>query len=137
MHRPLVATLLASVLALAGCVHVHEHDHHYESRGGYGGPPPHAPAHGYRHHHHDLDLRYDVMLGVYVVVGYPHVYFHDGLYFRRVGSNWESCRSWKKANWRTVEVEVVPVKLAKHYKGKGPKHGMSQGKGHGPAKHDD
>ncbi len=136
MHRPLVATLLAGALALAGCVHVHEHDHGHKSKGG---PPPWAPAHGYRHHHHGADLSYDVHLGVYVVVGHPHVYFHDGHYFRRVDARWERCGNWKKGNWKTVAVDVVPVRLAKHYKAKGPKHGNAKGKGkgHGPAKHDD
>ena len=84
MHRPLaIATLLAGLLALAGCVHVHEHDHKHKHEQK-GGPPPWAPAHGYRHKHHGADLVFDAHIGVYVVVGHPHVYFHDGHYFRRV-----------------------------------------------------
>jgi hypothetical protein len=130
MSRPLVATLFASLLALAGCIHVHEHDHHQARRG----PPPHAPAHGYRHHHHEVDLRYDVHLGVYVVIGHPHHFFHDGRYYRRAGSGWERCSSWKKAHWKRVEVVGVPVALAKHYQVKKHKVGK-HGHGHGPAKH--
>jgi len=132
MSRPLVATLFAGLLALAGCVHVHEHDDHEARRG----PPPHAPAHGYRHHHHDVDLRYDVHLGVYVVIGHPHHFFHDGRYYRRIADRWERCGSWKKAHWRPVEVVLVPVPLAKHYEVKKQKHGK-RGGGHGPAKRED
>jgi len=134
MPRPLAASLLAGLIALAGCVNVHEHDHRQAKRHG---PPPHAPAHGYRHHHRDVDLRYDVHLGVYVVIGHPHHFFHDGHYYRRVASRWERCGSWKKGDWMRVEVGVVPVTLASHYKVKGPKQGKAKGHGPGPAKHDD
>ena len=134
MKRALIATLAAGLLALAGCVHVEQREHQEARRG----PPPHAPAHGYRHHYHAVDLRYDTYLGVYVVIGHPNHFFSDGHYFRRTGSQWERCRSWKKGNWKTVEVVVVPVQLARHYRGKGPKHGKGNGHGHGgPAKHDD
>ena len=137
--RTVVATLAAAGLALAGCVHVEErHESHHEHVEARRGPPPHAPAHGYRHKHRTLDLRYDQVLGVYVVIGHPDHFFHEGYYFRRASSRWERCRSWKKADWTVVAVEIVPVQLAKHYKGKGPKHGKAKGhsKG-GPAKHDD
>jgi hypothetical protein len=130
MKRIVIATLVASVLALAGCIHVHEHDDGYE-----GGPPPWAPAHGYRHKHHSPDLVFDSEIGVYVVVGHPHVYFYDDHYFRVVSSHWERCRDWEKARWKSVDVAVVPVPLAKHYAEK--EHGKGHGHGHGPAKHED
>jgi len=133
MKRTLIATVAVGLLALAGCVHVQQH----EQRAARRGPPPHAPAHGYRHHQSAVDLRFDAQLGVYVVIGHPNHFFDDGHYFRRVGSRWERCGSWKKGNWKTVEVAVVPVSLARHYRGKGPKHGKAKGHGHGPAKHDD
>jgi hypothetical protein len=134
MRRIALATFAAGLLALTGCVHVHE-DHHHKSKGG---PPPWAPAHGYRHKHHGPDLVYDAHIGVYVVVGHPHVYFHDGHYFRRVSSHWERCGNWKKGNWKSVEVGRVPGPLVKHYAAKGPKPGKGKGKGKGkggPAKH--
>ncbi len=140
MHRALVATLLGCTLALAGCVHHHDHGHHgkkaHKAHGG--GPPPWAPAHGYRHKHaHGTDLHFDARLGVYLVVGHPHVFFHDGHYFRRAGSHWERCGDWRKARWKRVDAHVVPGGLVKHYEPKGPKHGKGHGKkkGHGPAKH--
>lgn len=135
MRRIALATFAAGLLALTGCVHVHEHDHHHRSKGG---PPPWAPAHGYRHKHHGPDLVYDAHIGVYVVVGHPHVYFHDGHYFRRVSSHWERCGDWKKGKWKAVEAGKVPGPLAKHYAAKGPKPGKGKGKGKGkggPAKH--
>ena len=137
MKRVAIATLAAGLLALAGCIHVHEHEHAYEQgheHGDEGGPPPWAPAHGYRHHHHGADLVFDAEIGVYIVVGHPHVYFDDGHYFRRVSSHWERCRNFETAHWKTVDVAYVPVPLAEHY-AKHSKHG--KGKGHGPAKHDD
>jgi hypothetical protein len=132
MPRPLAASLLAALLALAGCVHVHEHEHHHGKRGG---PPPWAPAHGYRHHHGGVDLVWDAHIGVYVVVGHRHAYFHDGWYFRRVGTRWERCKSWKQARWKVVEVDVVPVALVKYHAPRKAKHG--KGRGHGPARHAD
>ena len=135
MKRTLIATVAAGLLALAGCVHV-DQLHRAARRG----PPPHAPAHGYRHHQQAVDLRYDVQLGVYVVIGHPNHFFSDGHYFRRVDSRWERCGSWKKGHWKAVDVAVVPVPLARHYRSKGPKHGKAKGHGHGhggPAKHDD
>lgn len=133
MKRAAIATLLATLLAVAGCVHVEEHEHHAKR----GGPPPHAPAHGYRHHKGGVDLRYDTHLGVYVVIGHPDHFFYDGRYFRRVASHWERCGSWKKADWKRVEAAAVPASLASHYRAKGPKHGKARGHGHGPAKRGD
>jgi hypothetical protein len=131
MRRFALATFAAGLLALTGCVHVHEHDHHH---GGKGGPPPWAPAHGYRHKHHGADLRFDAHLGVYVVVGHPHIYFHDGHYLRRAHSSWERCGDWKKGRWKPVDVRHVPGPLVKHYAAKGPKHGKGKDKGKGKGK---
>jgi hypothetical protein len=136
MRRIAIATFAAGLLALTGCVHVHEQDHHHKAKKG--GPPPWAPAHGYRHKHSGPDLTWDAHIGVYVVVGHPHVYFHDGHYFRRVRSHWERCGDWKKGKWKAVEVGKVPGPLVEHYAAKGPKPGKGKGKGRGkggPAKH--
>jgi hypothetical protein len=131
MKRLALATLVASLLALVGCVHVEDHDHHGAK---HGGPPPHAPAHGYRQQHGGADLRYDGHLGVYVVIGHPDHFFHDGFYYRRLGSRWDRCGSWKKGNWKPVELALVPPPLVKHYKAKGSKPGKGKGQGRGPAK---
>ncbi|MEN8160654.1 MAG: hypothetical protein ABFS41_11345 [Myxococcota bacterium] len=139
MSRPLVATLLGCAIALAGCVHVHDHDRgRRDTQAHGGGPPPWAPAHGYRHkHHHGADLRFDAHLGVYVVIGSPHVYFHGGHYYRYADSHWERAGHWRKKKWKRVEGHAVPGKLVKRYSPKGRKHGKGKGKkkGHGPAKH--
>jgi len=133
MRRLALASLAALVLATTGCV---QHHHHHESKRG--GPPPWAPAHGYRHKHHGPELVFDAHIGVYAVVGHPHVYFHDGHYFRRAGPRWERCKDWKKAKWKAVDVARVPGPLVKHYAAKGPKRGKGKGHGKGkggPAKH--
>ena len=138
MKRLAIASLAASLLALSGCIHVHEHEQVYEPEPEHehgGGPPPWAPAHGYRRHHHGAELVFDAEIGVYVVVGHPHVYFFDDHYFRRVSSHWERCRNFEKAHWKIVDVAYVPAPLMEHY-AKHPKH-HGKGKGNGPAKHDD
>lgn len=138
MRHFVLATIAAAVLAL-GCVHDHGHGHDPKSKGG---PPPWAPAHGYRHKHAGHELRFDAQLGVYVVVGLPHVYFQSDHYYRRVDSHWERCRKLDKAKWKAIDAAAVPTSLAKHYE-KGPKPGHGHGNGHGkskgkgPAKHAD
>jgi hypothetical protein len=135
MKRLALATLAAAALAL-GCVHVHE-DNRHESKGG---PPPWAPAHGYRHKHAGHELRFDAHLGVYVVVGLPHVYFQSDHYYRREHSEWQRCRNLDKAKWKAIDVAEVPDALVKHY-AKGPKpgkgHGQGASRGKGPAKRAD
>jgi hypothetical protein len=136
MRHPLAATLVAVTFALSGCVH--HHNHHGDT----GGPPPWAPAHGHRakhHHHHGVDMTWDVDLGVYVVVGFPHIYFHDGHYLRFAGGHWERCSDFRKGGWKSVKVAKVPGGLAKKHAAKGGKaaggKGKSKGKQGGPAKH--
>jgi hypothetical protein len=84
-----------------------------------GGPPPHAPAHGYRRKQRsgarELELVFDSGLGVYVVVGFPGVYFHLDHYFRLAGSTWQvSLRP--DAGWDAAAQSQVPPGLrhAKH-----------------------
>lgn len=120
------ATLALCLLVLPGCVHVH-HDQHPKYKAG---PPPWAPAHGYRHkHHHGPELVFNAHFGVYTVVGHPHVYFHDGAFFRRAGSRWDRCSDWKRRNWRPVDIALVPVPLARHYAG--PPPGKDKGRHRG------
>jgi len=75
-------------------------------------PPDHAPAHGYRAKHkngtnHKTDTRYekdeeakrppkgsveviyDSERGIYVAVGMPDVFYHDGHYYRRHDGRWQ------------------------------------------------
>jgi hypothetical protein len=123
-----------------GCIHHHHHHEHpsppvvvvHEDRGG---PPPHAPAHGYRHKHKHrrghVDLVFDSGLGVYVVVGWPGHFFHDGRYYRYAERRWHSCDDLR-GRWTVVAVERVPPRLAAHYAGKHKKHRRG---GPHPAKH--
>jgi hypothetical protein len=97
-----------------------------------GGPPPHAPAHGYRrkqrYDHRDIELVFDSGLGVYVVVGFPGVYFHAEHYFRFAGASWQvSIRP--DSGWSAAAQDDVPPGLRKQ------KHGNAKPGGHpGPAK---
>ena len=81
-----------------------------------GGPPPHAPAHGYRHKHPDdgVVLVYDNHLAVYVVSGYKHTYFTNGVYFRYMDDTWKL--STRVAGpWKIVVERDVPSTLHARY----------------------
>jgi hypothetical protein len=100
-----------------------------------GGPPPHAPAHGYRRKHasarHEVELVFDSGLGVYVVVGFPGVYFHADHYFRYFGTSWQvSIRP--DAEWSVAVQDDVPPGLRKQKQGKAKRGGPP-----GPAKQRD
>jgi hypothetical protein len=94
------------------------------------GPPPHAPAHGYRYkHQHGVELEYDSGLGVYVAVGMPGVYFHNGLYMKLSEGQWTVTAHFN-GSWRVPTNGEVPYKLKKA-KGKKP---SKKGKTHGKKK---
>lgn len=115
----LITVLLSTVLVLTGC-----HYHRPYSPGRGYGPPPHAPAHGYRAKQHGHDLVYDSSLGVYVVVGLPGVYYHDGLYYRYRDDHWYYSGDLDR-DWRDYGGDRrLPPGLAK-------KHGGGKGKGRG------
>ncbi len=90
--KKLVLTTGVCAFVLTGCVYHHPHAHRQarvESHAHKPGPPPHAPAHGYRHKRHSgPELVFDSALGVYMVVGHEHHYFHDGHYLRRHDGVW-------------------------------------------------
>lgn len=98
------------------------------------GPPPHAPAHGYRAKHHGhggtaVELVFDGDLGVYVVVGLDHHYFHDGHYYRLHSGAWQLSVDldgpWKAASHRSLP---RGLRMKAKAGGKHKKHGP-------PAKH--
>lgn len=139
--RRTVVTLLASVslLALSGC-----HGLVLAPRGpgpvvvNRPGPPPHAPAHGYRYKHPGgAELRFDTGLGVYVVVGYPEIYFYDGWFVRYDGGAWQVSASLD-GDWESRPSGWLPPGLKDKYAGKPkPPHPhktkkANKGRGGGP-----
>ena len=140
-QKTAVVSLLA--LVMSGCVYI-GHPHGQRGRSGTKvvmekhGPPPHAPAHGHRHKHHGVDLLFDTGLGVYVVVGHAHHYFHDGRYYRLHESGW---RVSAKLDGHWVEIKIkdlprglVSVKVKKAKRAKKEKRHEHR---HHPASHDD
>lgn len=79
------------------------------------GPPPHAPAHGYRHKHRQgVELIYNAEIGVYLVMGYDHYYFHGDRFYRLTNGSWEvSVEIGGK--WKTIPDKKVPPGLHKKY----------------------
>ncbi len=72
-------------------------------------------------------LTFDRKLGVYVVVEFSNVYFHNNLYIRFSGDRWEVAAHFD-GTWRRAKSKEVPSKLKKT-KGKG-----HPGKGRGRKK---
>jgi hypothetical protein len=79
------------------------------------GPPPHAPAHGYRHKHHQgVNLVYDAEIGVYLVMGHDHCYFHKDSFYRFTNGSWEVSVGID-GKWRTIPGKKVPPGLKKKH----------------------
>ena len=141
--RLLILLPLAIVATLSiGCTAVPRHvDHPHpakaktKAKAPKHGPPPHAPAHGYRHKHHshagEVEFVFDSGRGVYVVVGWPGLFFVDPHYFRQIEGRWHlSARI--DSGWTLASPKRLPPGLAKRAaRGKHKKHR----KGPHPAKH--
>lgn len=96
--------MLGGFLLLAGCV----------GYLGYG--PPHAPANGYRYNYHGHELRYDTVLGAYIVTGRPGVYYYGGTYYRYEHNHWYYSRNVDRG-WNVNRGERgLPPGLAKKYR---------------------
>lgn len=140
-HRTSYATpaILATLMLMgAGCVHPHHHPQNSSPRvvrNHESGPPAHAPAHGYRkaHRSHGVELVFDVALGTYIVVGYPHHYFHGNRFYKRMGGDWYVSVNFR-SGWAIARVEGLPVELRKISKHAGKKSHERHKRGH-PAKH--
>ncbi|MBN1361995.1 MAG: hypothetical protein JW993_15475 [Sedimentisphaerales bacterium] len=106
------------------------------------GPPAHAPAHGYRRHHvGGYEVVYDSSSGVYVVVGIPGCYYHEGYFYRVHDDIWGiSVRA--DGGWSVIGHDGLPPGLRTKAKvrvasGGGPKLKVGpspQGKAKGHAK---
>ncbi len=94
--------LVMLAVTMSGCVT-------YPQQRGYG-PPPHAPAHGYRHMHNGAVLVYDSRLNLYVVKGYPGVYFYNDRYYRRDKHRWLRSHRYD-GPWELADPRHVPSGL--------------------------
>jgi len=91
------------------------------------GPPPHAPAYGRRAADGNtptVELRFDPALGVHVVVGYPGIYFDDGVYLQIGGDGWLASAALD-GPWNPVDAGKVPPGL----RAKGMPPGQAKGRG--------
>lgn len=101
------------------------------------GPPPHAPAHGRRARgggHGEAELRFDSGLGVYVVIGHPGIYVHDGWYLRFHSGRWLVSASldgpWKmrRASWVPPGLRAKHAKHREKHRGKHGRRGAAKGR---------
>lgn len=82
------------------------------------GPPPHAPAYGYRRKHYSgVDLVFDPVLGVYVVVDHPYYYYGDRFYWFHDGA-WLYSPDWR-GPWHHAPSNAIPQGLRKKNAGGG------------------
>ena len=98
------------------------------------GPPAHAPAHGYRHKQvSGAELIFDSGSGVYVVVGYPNHYYHDGRFYRLTGTTWEMSLKLDHG-WSPLGGKPLPPGLQQKGKSKtyGRANGLARGKHNRP-----
>jgi hypothetical protein len=81
-----------------------------------GGPSPHAPAQGYRYTHPEdgVVLVYDSRVAVYVVTGYNHTYFSNGVYFAYMNDTWRLSKR-VAGPWKIVIERDVPPALKARY----------------------
>ena len=146
--KKLVLTTGVCAFVLTSCVYhphahrqarVERHAHHQarvESHPHKPGPPPHAPAHGYRHKRHSgPELVFDSALGVYLVGGNEHHYFHEGHYLRWHDGVWQLSASLG-GGWVVVAPTRVPGRLVdKHVHKRMKKAKKAKVKHRNPAKH--
>ncbi len=93
------------------------------------GPPAHAPAHGHkRKHQSGPELLFDSGLGVYVVVGYTDIYFHDGWFIRVHNGSWQISTTLD-GSWQVKSAAWVPSSLRSKHHGK-----KQKARGRGAAK---
>ena len=139
-HRSWLLSLALGAGALTACIHS-PHTHRQEPPGhsraeARRGPPPHAPAHGYRHKHKTqhgtINLIFDSGLGVYVVVGWPDVYWHRDHYLRYVEGSWMTSRQID-GGWVTCGSASVPNGLVQKH----ARVEKKRGRWSHPAKHGD
>ena len=75
------------------------------------GPPAHAKAYGYRRKHvSGVELVFDSGKGVYVVVGVPDNYYHDGYFYRLRNGAWEMSLK-PDTGWMAVSMTSLPPGL--------------------------
>ena len=82
------------------------------------GPPAHANAHGLRRKQvAGVELIYDSGRRVYVVVGLPNHYYHDGYFYRLHDTEWEMSLQLS-GSWALVSEKSLPPGLQAEGKGK-------------------
>ena len=96
------------------------HGYEYKS-----GPPPHAPAHGYRRKYQGVELVYDSVRGVYVVIDFPDHYYFKGHYYHLGEAQWEVGVSLD-GPWKVISYDELPKGLRIEKKGKGKVRGKSK-----------
>jgi hypothetical protein len=95
------------------------------------GPPAHAPAHGHRRKQvAGVELVFDTGLGLYVVVGHPDHYYHEGHFYRLTSGTWDMSLRIDGA-WASASGRSLPPGLRAKGNGKPKNTGKAVAKGKG------
>ena len=125
----LVVTSVCALFVAASCSSTDVY-HSPGRRVGHG-PPAHAPAHGHRRKHvAGVELVFDTGLGVYVVVGHPDHYYHEGYFYRLTGSVWEMSLKID-GGWAFTSGKPLPPGLRAKGNGKLKHRGKAVARGKG------
>ena len=137
--RAALLLLGGAILALgsSGCIQTLHHGRHHggplATHGRKDAPPPWAPAHGRRQRSDRVEMVFDPELGVHVVIGRDHLYFHAERYYRLEDGAWTASVRLD-GPWDRIEVRRLPSGLRKQGKPHHAKHRKGH-RGH-PAKAD-
>lgn len=102
----LLPIALTALVGGVGCVSSYAGDYGYD-----------RPIYGSAYDYGDYQHVYNAGLGVYTVVGYPNVYFHDGWYWRHYHGHWQRCARPYGGTWSHIAPHYVPRRLHSHYGG--------------------
>jgi hypothetical protein len=80
-----------------------------------------------------VELVYDSGCGVYVVIGYPNHYYHDGYFYRCSGTVWQVSLK-PDGGWASLSGRPLPPGLRAKAKGNAKAKGSPKAKGSANAK---
>ncbi len=122
---------LCAAVAFSGCVsHAYHPGHHHALKASHKHKASQKHKSSRKHAHRGVERVFDAAIGVHVVAGHAHHYFHRDRYYRLRAGHWEVSADWN-GRWTRIEVSALPAGLAKHAR----KQAKKKGKGHHPAKH--
>jgi len=104
-HRIAVALVLCASFVTSALAHDYSSNRY----------PPNRPSAGFVFYYEPQAVRlvYNTGLGVYLVEGHPHCYYHRGRFYRVDNGVWVSTTNFKAGKWKKAKRNSLPPGLAK------------------------